>query len=592
MPFAALEHEKILHLTLDTPGCSVNIFNRATAEQLVAILGRVEPNTLRAIVFRTAKPTSFINGVGLLLSTTVDSFDDGVDASAPMRAAYRAVLESTVPTIAVVEGMCWGCGLEFLLHTRHRIAADTYDTQFRMTEVVDYHDTPVFGSTEHLPAQVGLPDAADLLLRGVRWGAREAYAHGLVDALAPADRLEETVGRFVDAVLDGRVGSALDRRLPFRPEWEALIADHRARIARLPPMYQTVRLRVLDLLESAARKGVHAERLVEVRRFAESTLHAKNAYGFFHIRQAAALRAAPSTPRLPDEVRLAFEDGAPPAALRDELLERQPLAGVRVTVSSDGEPWGRFRSPDSPHPDGVKVALEFEAETPTPGAFLYRPARGFASRFVELRERERGELSMLAVYLQRVGYEVAVSRGGVRLGTSLLVVRFAAPLVAAVLGGVSTADLERTLLGFGMMRPAGEVLAGMPPDRLALAVKPHLASTSSVASVREAIARLLLPSASDAGEERRHLVEALLVSLLGGVLDNLDGGGFDHPAAVDLAAREVLDFPLCFKSLCGLLTPERIGEALASKETLAPYVAEVDIERARTFAAGSRRFYR
>ena len=38
-----------------------------------------------------------------------------------MRAAYRAVLEAPVPTIAVVEGLCWGCGLEFLLHLRNRL---------------------------------------------------------------------------------------------------------------------------------------------------------------------------------------------------------------------------------------------------------------------------------------------------------------------------------------------------------------------------------------------------------------------------------------------------------------------------------------
>jgi enoyl-CoA hydratase/carnithine racemase len=593
MPFAIQERDRVLYLTLDTPGCAVNIFNRTTAEQLVTILGRVQPKTTRAVVFRTAKPTSFINGVGLLLSTTADSFDDALDASAPMRAAYRAVLETPVPTVAVVEGMCWGCGVEFLLHTRHRLAADTYDTQFRMTEVADYHDMPVFGSTELLPQQLGLPDAADLLLWGARWGARDAYARGLVDALAPVDRLELCVERFVDSVLDGRLASALDRRPPFRPEWEALIAYYRARVAAFPPRYQLARQRVLELLESAARTGFHAERLVEVRRFAESTLQAKNAYGFFHIRQAAALRAAPPPARVPAEVRLTFEDGdIAPASLRDEILARQPLAGVRVTLSNDAEPWARFRSPDSPQSDGVMVALEFAAETRRPGPALYRPSRGFASRFVELREQERGELAMLAAYLQRIGYQVAVSRGGTRLGTSLLIARFLSPLVAAVLGGESTANVECTLRGFGILRPVSESLAGMPPDRLAEAVKPHLPSTASEASVRDAIAQLMIPSAWEVGEERPHLVEAMLVSLLAGVLDNLGGVGFDHPSAVDLAAQEVLDFPLHLRSLCGLLTPTRVGEALASRETLAPYVAEVDLERARAFAGGSRRFYR
>src|SRR5262249_41637122 len=157
----------------------VNILNTAAARQLLEVLQQVTPETTRAVVFESAKPNSFINGVGLLLAHASRTVDDVLRASEVPWAAYRALHETPVPTVAVVQGSCCGGGVEFALSCDYRLATDSGETQFYMTELNDYLFLPLFGSTWNLPEAVGLQRAVDLLLWGERWGAARALDEGL-----------------------------------------------------------------------------------------------------------------------------------------------------------------------------------------------------------------------------------------------------------------------------------------------------------------------------------------------------------------------------------------------------------------------------
>src|ERR671932_1822286 len=61
----------ILYLTLDTRGSSVNVFTPAVALELERELAKGLANGARAVVLQSAKPGSFINGVGLLLAASL-----------------------------------------------------------------------------------------------------------------------------------------------------------------------------------------------------------------------------------------------------------------------------------------------------------------------------------------------------------------------------------------------------------------------------------------------------------------------------------------------------------------------------------------
>ncbi|MER7279035.1 enoyl-CoA hydratase/isomerase family protein [Dactylosporangium sp. NPDC000244] len=102
------------------------------------------------------------------------------------RRLVRAVRASPVPTIAAVNGVAFGGGLELLLACDLAIAADT-------ARIGDRHiaaaQVPGWGSSVLLPRAIGPAAARRLLLTGETWTGLEAMANGLVGECVPADAL-------------------------------------------------------------------------------------------------------------------------------------------------------------------------------------------------------------------------------------------------------------------------------------------------------------------------------------------------------------------------------------------------------------------
>ena len=86
------------------------------------------------------------------------------------------------PIVIAVQGYCYTWGVELLLNTEIRVAAD--DTQFAMLEV-KRGIYPCGGATLRLPQQMGWSNAQRYLLTGDSWGAAEAHRLGLVQEVVP-----------------------------------------------------------------------------------------------------------------------------------------------------------------------------------------------------------------------------------------------------------------------------------------------------------------------------------------------------------------------------------------------------------------------
>jgi enoyl-CoA hydratase/carnithine racemase len=102
------------------------------------------------------------------------------------------------PVVAAVQGVCLTIGIELLLATDVRIAADS--TRFAQIEI-KRGIYPVGGATLRFPREVGWSNAMRWLLTGDEFGAAEAYRIGLVqevvphgDQLARAVALAEVIG--------------------------------------------------------------------------------------------------------------------------------------------------------------------------------------------------------------------------------------------------------------------------------------------------------------------------------------------------------------------------------------------------------------
>ncbi len=107
---------------------------------------------------------------------------DPLDTRAPRR---------TKPVVCAVQGWCLTIGIELLLASDIRVAAE--DTRFGQIEV-GRGIMPFGGATVRLPQVAGWGNAMRWLLTGERFDAAEAYRIGLVQELTPVGKqLERAV---------------------------------------------------------------------------------------------------------------------------------------------------------------------------------------------------------------------------------------------------------------------------------------------------------------------------------------------------------------------------------------------------------------
>ena len=101
------------------------------------------------------------------------------------------------PIIAAVNGYCIAGGVELLLGTDIRVAAE--HSQFALQEV-RWGLVPIAGSHIRLPRQIPWCWAMEILLTGRRLSAHEALQCGLINRVVPAAQLMETANGIADLI--------------------------------------------------------------------------------------------------------------------------------------------------------------------------------------------------------------------------------------------------------------------------------------------------------------------------------------------------------------------------------------------------------
>jgi len=111
--------------------------------------------------------------------------------------AIHAVHEAPFPTIAMVNGPCLGAGFELAMACDLRTAAAGAPMGLPEVKV----GAPSVIEAALLPALVGPGRAAEMLLTGESVAAEQALDWGLVNRVAPADRLEALTSGLVEKIL-------------------------------------------------------------------------------------------------------------------------------------------------------------------------------------------------------------------------------------------------------------------------------------------------------------------------------------------------------------------------------------------------------
>jgi 3-hydroxyacyl-CoA dehydrogenase/enoyl-CoA hydratase/3-hydroxybutyryl-CoA epimerase len=179
----------------DVPNEPVNTLQERFSADLGLVLGDLDRDpSLKAVVFTSGKPDSFIAGADIRMLRAVERAEQASDLSRAGQRALAQLVELRVPVVAAIHGPCLGGGLEVALACSARVASLDEKTKLGLPEV-QLGVLPALGGTQRLPRLIGVRSALDLLLTGKQLDGKRALRVGLIDELVPPAILLEVAVR-------------------------------------------------------------------------------------------------------------------------------------------------------------------------------------------------------------------------------------------------------------------------------------------------------------------------------------------------------------------------------------------------------------
>ena len=181
--------DDICLLVFDRPESGGNIFDQAAFEELAEHLDFIEQeSSLKGVIISSAKKSIFVAGADL--KTLLRQAETGQlrEFIAEGQRIFNRLAGLKVPTVAAIHGASAGGGYEVALACDWRVASDDPATRIGLPET-GLGLVPAWGGCTRLPKLIGRERAAEVILKGKLYGAKEALELGLVDELAKRDQL-------------------------------------------------------------------------------------------------------------------------------------------------------------------------------------------------------------------------------------------------------------------------------------------------------------------------------------------------------------------------------------------------------------------
>lgn len=201
---------EVATITLDR-SAKLNALTPAMLTALEEAARAADDSDARVVVVRTAGEKVFCVGADITMFgglTSVQMWRDWISVG---HRAFSALEAVRCPTIAVVDGLAFGGGLELALACDFRIMRD--DARLALPET-GLGTVPGWGGTARLPALVGVSRAKEMILARRQIGADVALDWGLVNDVALAGELDACVKRWTGDIRGGGpVAVALSKQL-------------------------------------------------------------------------------------------------------------------------------------------------------------------------------------------------------------------------------------------------------------------------------------------------------------------------------------------------------------------------------------------
>ena len=249
----------MVELIFDARG-SVNKFNRKTLTELLEVTDQLKgDSTIRGLLVSSAKD-AFI--VGADISEFLDYFSSSEEEIIAWLKTANAIFcdleDLDFPSVCAFNGYALGGGLEMGLATTYRIMS----TQAKVGQPeVKLGIIPGFGGTVRLPRVIGADNAIEWIAGGKEYHAKDAFQHGVVEAVVEPEKLKEASLHLLRQAISGKLDWKAKRQEKLEPlnldAMEGLMVFEGGKIfvsGEAGPHYPAP-VKAVEVMQSAATHG-------------------------------------------------------------------------------------------------------------------------------------------------------------------------------------------------------------------------------------------------------------------------------------------------------------------------------------------------
>jgi cyclohexa-1,5-dienecarbonyl-CoA hydratase len=229
--------ERVSRITMDRP--PLNVLDIPLLRELDATLAScAKESRTDVLVIQGAGQRAFSAGVDIR-DHTRENVPEMLDV---VHGVIRKLLAVPQVTIAAVQGVCLGGGCELATCCDFVLASE--DSFFATPEIQVGCYPPV--ALARFSSLIGYHRAAEMILTGRRFSAREALDMGLINRVLPGDQLEAGLASLLEELL-GKSGAVL--RLTLKGLRELSLEGFSAALSRSEELYREELLRTHDVEE-------------------------------------------------------------------------------------------------------------------------------------------------------------------------------------------------------------------------------------------------------------------------------------------------------------------------------------------------------
>jgi 3-hydroxyacyl-CoA dehydrogenase/enoyl-CoA hydratase/3-hydroxybutyryl-CoA epimerase len=186
----------IAWLCLDKADTTANVLSSYVIEELDGILDSLEKKPPAGLVLYSGKPGSFIMGADITEFGEFKSADEVTRLGKLGQQVFLRIQSLPCPTVAAVNGVCLGGGLEITMMCDYRIGPPGDSKIFGLPEVkLGLH--PGFGGTVRAVQLCGVRAGMQLMLTGNPVNSEKALKMGLIDRIASEDEWRDSARHLI-----------------------------------------------------------------------------------------------------------------------------------------------------------------------------------------------------------------------------------------------------------------------------------------------------------------------------------------------------------------------------------------------------------